>query len=773
MPDDGRSILTSSHWGAYRVTTRDGRFHDVRPFEADGDPSLIGGAMADFMDTSTRVRRPAVRAGFLRKRGTARDTRGSEPFVEVDWDVALDIVAEEMRRIRDLHGNEAIFGGSYGWASAGRFHHAPGQLHRFLNTCGGYVRHVGSYSLGAARTLLPHIIDTLDNVLEMHTSWASLEQSCDLFVAFGGVPVKNAQVNAGGASRHLAKEALRRMTARGVGFVNVSPLRSDLSEVPDAQWLPVRPNTDTALMLALAQVLVARGLHDAAFLSRNCVGFAENRAYLLGESDGQPKDAPWAAAITGIPAATIEALALRMASSRTMINVSWSLQRADHGEQAFWAAVLLAAVLGQIGLPGGGIGFGYGCVNSIGADDGPRFSGPRLPQGHNPVTSFIPVARIADMLLRPGDTLEFNGRELRYPDIRMVHWAGGNVFHHHQDINKLVRAWRRPEMVVAHEQFWTAQAKFADVVLPATTTLERDDIGSASSDRLMIAMRQVVPPCAEARDDYAILADLADRLELRAAFTEQRSTMGWLRHLYDDSRGRALAQGVELPDFDEFWQRGSVEHAPPLRPAPPMLAAFRQDPAAAPLPTPSGRLELFSRTIAGFGYDDCPGHPTWMEPAEWLGGSTGRYDLHMLSNQPVTRLHSQLDHGRISRASKRDGREKLTMNLGDARDRGITEGDTVRVFNDRGAFLASAALCGDTRPGVIQIATGAWYNPVVLGEIGALDKHGNPNVVTRDVGTSRLTQGCVAQTAMVAVEPVREASPVPDPFEPARFLPAA
>nr|VXZ87266.1 Dimethyl sulfoxide/trimethylamine N-oxide reductase precursor [Klebsiella pneumoniae] len=170
--------------------------------------------------------------------------------------------------------------------------------------------------------------------------------------------------------------------------------------------------------------------------------------------------------------------------------------------------------------------------------------------------SVIPVARLSDMLLHPGETYEFDGQQRRYPDIRLVYWAGGNAFHHHQDINRLCEAWRRPETVVVHEQYWTAQAKFSDIVLPATTSLEREDIGSGGHDGFMIAMSAQIPPVGEARDDYAIFCDLAGRLGFGEAFSEGRDAGQWLRHLYEESRPRAQEEGIALPSFDDFWQQG-------------------------------------------------------------------------------------------------------------------------------------------------------------------------------------------------------------------------
>jgi biotin/methionine sulfoxide reductase len=758
--------LTSAHWGAYSVARDAAGEPRLEPLREDPDPSPIGLSMLEAYRSRIRVQRPAVRKSWLeRGTGAATELRGREPMVEVSWDRALELVAGELTRVRSQYGNEAIFGGSYGWSSAGRFHHAQSQVHRFLNSAGGYVRHVDSYSLGAARVVMPHIVASMDELMLQHHAWSVVEQHTRLIVCFGGIPAKNAQIAPGGASEHRVRPALAALARSGCRFVNFSPLRTDLDAPPEVvDWLPIRPNTDAAVMLALAATIVRAGLHDEAFLRRCCVGFERVRDYLFGAADGVVKDARWAESVSGVPAARIEALARELVGTRSIVNVAWSLQRAEHGEQPYWAAVLLASVIGQIGLPGGGFAVGYGSVNLMGSPHA-RLPGPTLPQGRNSVEAFIPVARIADMLLNPGTAFDYNGQSRRYPHIRLVYWAGGNPFHHHQDLNRLLLAWRRPETIVVHEQVWNAHARFADIVLPATSTLERCDIGFASRDPLMVAMKPVIPPPGEARDDYDIFAALAARLGCAEDFTEGRSTMQWLRQLYDESAARMKSRGVELPGFDRFWELGwarlSAQEPPSV-----MLQAFREDPAAHRLPTPSGRIELYSEKITGFGYADCPGHPAWLEPAEWLGGPlAARLPLHLISDQPYTKLHSQLDFSVYSRAGKVAGREPVWIHRDDARERGIADGDVVRIFNDRGACLAGALLTDQIMRGVVKLSTGAWYDPVEPGVPGSLEKHGNPNVLTRDVGASRLSQGCAAQSCLVQIERFRGEAPPVTAFE--------
>ena len=765
--------LTSSHWGAWEVRREAGVATGLAPWRGDPDPNPIGPAMWDAYRSPLRVRRPAVRAGWLEhgpddpRRG---EGRGREPFVEVSWARAASLVAGELRRVIGAHGNASVFGGSYGWSSAGRFHHAQSQVHRFLNALGGYVRHVDSYSLGAGRTLLPHVVCPMDYLLANSHDWGTVAAHTRLFVSFGGAPEKNARVGAGGASEHGLRGGLAAAARAGCRFVNFSPVRDDI-EVPDGalEWIPIRPGTDTAVMLALACETVRAGRHDTAFLASHCVGFERWADYLLGRGDGIVKDAEWAAPIAGVPASRLRALAAEMAATRTLVNVAWALQRADHGEQPFWAAIGLACVLGQVGLPGGGFSLAHGPANTMGSRHR-LLPGPLLPQGTNGVEAFIPVARVTDMLLSPGGAFDYNGVRRQYPDIRLVYWAGGNPFHHHQDLHRLARAWRRPETIVVHEQVWNAHAKMADIVLPATSTLERDDIGHGTRDALMIAMHRVAEPPGEARDDYTIFADIAARLGAGDAFTEGRDARGWLAHLYGEAAVRWEKAGVELPEFEAFWAAGGV--SVPANPEPVVgFGAFRADPVAHALGTPSGRIELFSERIASFGCDDCPGHPVWFAPAEWLGSPlAARHPLHLLSDQPHTKLHSQLDHSAYSLANKVAGREPLRLHPLDAAERGIAEGDVVRVFNDRGVCLAGARFDEGLRRGVVVLATGAWWDPESPGDPSSIDRHGNPNTLTRDVGASSMSQGCAAQTCLVEVARFEGEPPAVRAFELPEFV---
>ena len=749
-PAPPRPLPHSSHWGAFSALVRDGGV-EIAPHPRDPNPSPLLGNIPASVSHRARIARPMVRRGWLEGGPGPDRGRGRDTFVPVEWPRALDLAAAELRRVYEAHGPRAVFGGSYGWASAGRFHDAPRQLHRFLNMAGGYVRSVGSYSSGAATVILPHVVGPQEAVAGNNVSWDELVAESALVLAFGGMALKNNDVGGGGTSEHIARARLRAARRQGAEFHLLSPLRDDLPAEIEAVWHPIAPGTDVALMLGMAHTLVTEGRHDRAFLDRFCVGYEVFEPYLLGHSDGQPKDAAWAAAICGLTADEISGLARVAASRRTLVTCSQSLQRAEHGEQPVWMGVVLAALLGQIGLPGGGFAYALGSTSNTGK---PPLAVPlpTLPIGGNSISDFIPVARIADMLLHPGEPFDYNGQRLIYPDIKLVYWAGGNPFHHHQDLNRLRDAFARSDTVILHDSAWTASARHADIVLPATVTLEREDIGGSSGDPLLVAMHRAVMPCGQARDDYDIFAELAQRLGIAERFTEGRSARQWLQHLYEPTRRALLERGIDAPDFDRFWKAGELT-LPTLPWSGGIVRAFRRDPDAAPLPTPSGKVEIASTTIAGFGYADCPRHPAWLPPSEGAEApAAARFPLQLIANQPATRLHSQLDFGTTSQNSKIKGREPVRIHPEDAAARGIGNGDILRLYNGRGACLAAAVLSDALRSGVVQLSTGAWYDPEDPAADKPLCVHGNPNVLTRDIGTSKLAQGCTGQLTVVEIE---------------------
>ncbi|MDJ0612200.1 MAG: molybdopterin guanine dinucleotide-containing S/N-oxide reductase [Rhizobiaceae bacterium] len=757
--------LTSNHWGTYGVEAKDGKLVALHDFSEDPSPSPIGHGIVDVIEGPTRIAEPMVRKGWLENGPGSTSKRGNDAFVRIGWDEAERLVAEELKRVIGEFGNEAIYAGSYGWASAGRFHHAQSQIHRFLNCIGGYTRSRDTYSFAAAEVLMPHVLGGCREFMYPGNSWQSIIENTDLIVAFGGIPVKNGQIAQGGCGRHRQPDAIREAAKAGVNFVNISPLQSDMMPETNSEWWTPRPSTDAALLLALAHTMMVEGLHDQDFLNRYTVGFETFSKYLDGSKDGVVKSADWAAEICAVSAEKIRDLARRMAAGRTMLSVSWSLTRQDHGEQPFWAAIALASMIGQIGLPGGGISFGLSAVNSVG-NEFTVVPGAALPQGTNPVESFIPVARISDLLLNPGAEFDYNGKRETYPDIKLVWWAGGNPFHHHQDLNRMRRAWQKPDTVISNEWCWNALARHSDIVLPCTVPVERHDIALTPRDGFVVFMERGVEPAGEARDDYEIFSGIARRLGVEDAFTEGRNVEEWVQHLYERSIQKAASKKISLPTYPELRAMKWFELEKPPVPAV-TFREFRADPDLNPLNTPSGKIEIRSDTIASFEYEDCPAHPTWFEPLEWLGNSD-RFPLHMISNQPSNKLHSQLDHGSVSRRGKKNKREPVHINPEDARSRNINEGDVVRVFNDRGACYCGAVLDDAVMQSVVCVSTGAWLDLESQDDV-ATCKHGNPNMLTPDKGTSRLAQGPIAHSCLVEIELAENAPPVAA-FEPPEII---
>ncbi|GFE51213.1 dimethylsulfoxide reductase [Roseobacter cerasinus] len=733
--------FTAAHWGAYTLDGAGG----IKPLADDPAPSRIGrGWVTAAQDNSSRILTPVARQGWLE--GDAGANRCSDRFVELSWDEAAALVAQEVSRVRETYGNKAIFGGSYGWASAGRFHHAQSHLRRFLNMAGGYVGSRETYSHAAGEVLFPHILGLSNRAFQDEmTSLTLLAEQCDCLLAFGGISGRTAQISSAGVTHHDTGKVLARLLERGAQIVNVSPRGTDL---PEGDWVSIRPGTDTALMLALSFEIVSAGAADESFLKACTSGWPKWRAYLVGDEDGVAKSADWAAEICDIPAPRIREIAQALVQRRSMIAVNWGMQRADHGEQVIWAALGLACILGQIGQAGTGFAFGYGSTTHVGR--GARLiNWPSMPQGKNPVSEFIPVARIADMLLNPGGTFEYDCQTRTYPDIRLVYWCGGNPFHHHQDLNRLEEAWRRPETIIVHDHSWTATARRADIVLPATTPLERSDVMMNRRDPSLFYMSPLFDPMGQSRNDYDIFRAIARALGVEEAFTEGRDSEDWMRTLWSEAEKVAHVAGFDLPDYDAFRAAGRFD-IPDPREDRIALEAFVRDPAGNPLDTETGKIILHNDRFASLGIDGCPAHPTWLPPAESLLAAD-RDALHLISGQPDTRLHSQNDRGSEALGDKIKGREPAYLHPDTAADRGLEEGDVVRLYNSRGACLAGLRLDPLLRRDCISLATGAWFDPQdIAGE--RIEVHGNPNVLTLDKGCSDLSQGNIAHTALVLLE---------------------
>lgn len=757
-------VLTGSHWGAFHATVENGVWSKVRAWEQDPHPSKMLEGVMDSVYSPSRIKYPMVRKAYLDGGpGAKPEDRGSEEFVRVSWDQALELVIKELKRVSDTHGPTGIFAGSYGWKSSGKLHNCQNLLRRALNVGleGKFVNSSGDYSTGASQIIMPHVMGTLE-VYEQQTVWPVVVESTDVLVFWGADPIKTNQIGWTVAD-HDTYPYMEEFKKTGKKVIVIDPIRTETAKFFDAELIPIRPHTDVAMMLGVAHALYSDGLHDQDFLDEYTAGFEKFLPYLTGESDGVAKTPEWAAEICEVPAEQIRELAKLFAGNRTMLSSGWSIQRQHHGEQSHWMLVTLASMLGQIGLPGGGFGLSYHYANG-GAPSANSVVLPGISDGGAAVegaawlteagAASIPVSRIVEMLENPGKEFDFNGSRTTYPEVKMVYWTGGNPFAHHQDRNRMIKAWQTLETVVVQDFQWTATARFADIVLPATTSYERNDIEHIGdySLKAILAMKKVVDPVFESRTDFDIFSEISDRLGAGDAFTEGKDEMGWIEGFYEEARKQGPAKNIDVPKFNDFWDAGVVVFDIPesakqfVR-----YADYRDDPLLEPLGTPTGKIEIFSRNIEKMGYDDCGPHPMWMEPVERLGGEGG-YPLHVNSAHPNDRLHSQLCGTKIREGYAVAGREPCMINTQDAAARGIADGDVVRVFNDRGQVLAGAIVSDDIRPGVLRLYEGGWYDPVAGGEVGSLDAYGDVNCLTVGNGTSKLAQGNCGHTGLADVE---------------------
>ena len=314
----------AAHWGAFTAVVRDGRIAEVRPLAIDPNAPPLLASIPGAVHAASRIDRPYVRKGWLAGDRSGGTPRGGEPFVPVAWEQAIRLVADEIARVRDTHGPASIFGGSYGWSSAGRFHHARQQLHRMLSVAGGYTGQLTNYSYATGMTLMPHIVGDNACIYGPVTEWADIARHARLMLCFGGMRYGNGQIHSGGGADHGMRPSVEQAAAAGVRLITVSPYRGHMP----GEWIALRPSTDTAFMLAMAHVLLTEELHDRSFLARCTVGFEPFAAYLRGETDGVAKTPAWAAPITGVAAETITALARECAAVPTALTATWALQRA-------------------------------------------------------------------------------------------------------------------------------------------------------------------------------------------------------------------------------------------------------------------------------------------------------------------------------------------------------------------------------------------------------------------------------------------------------------
>ncbi|MEZ9199589.1 trimethylamine-N-oxide reductase TorA [Shewanella sp. 10N.286.54.B9] len=769
-------LTTGSHFGAFKMKRKNGVIDQVIPFDRDKYPTDMINGVKGLVYNPSRVRYPMVRLDFLLK-GHKSDTtqRGDFRFVRVTWDKALTLFKDSLDEVQTKYGPSGLHAGQTGWRATGQLHSSTSHMQRAVGMHGNFVKKVGDYSTGAGQTILPYILGSTE-VYAQGTSWPLILENSKTIILWSNDPYKNLQVgwNAETHESYAYLAELKEKVAKGeIRVISIDPVVTKTQQYLGCEQLYVNPQTDVALMLGIAHEMVAKNLHDTQFIEGYSLGFDRFLPYIQGETDGVAKTPEWAAEITGVSAEIIRDLAKVMTKNRTQMLMGWCIQRQQHGEQPYWMAAVLATMIGQIGLPGGGISYGHH-YSSIGVpSSGAAAPGafPRnLDEDQKPLfdsndfkgtSSTIPVARWIDAILEPGKTIDSNGSKVTFPDIKMMVFSGNNPWNHHQDRNRMKQAFQKLECVVTIDMNWTATCRFSDIVLPACTTFERNDIDVYGSyaNRGVLAMQKMVEPLYESLSDFEIFTRFARIMGKEKEYTRGMTEREWLNKLYTDCKN-ANAGKFEMPEFDQFWKQGYVhfgEGKPWTR-----HAAFREDPEINPLGTPSGLIEIFSRKIAQYNYDDCPGHPTWMEKSERSHGGPGsdKFPVWMQSCHPDKRLHSQMCESEQFRETYTvNGREPVYLNPDDAKHRGIKAGDVVRVFNDRGQLLAGAVVSSNFPKGVIRIHEGAWYGPVGEdgskeggAEIGALCSYGDPNTLTQDIGTSKLAQACSAYTCLVEFE---------------------
>ncbi len=686
---------------------------------------LKGRALRSRLGNPARLRYPMRRAG----------RRGEGKFHRISWDEAVEAIAANLKRTVERHGAASVYI-LYGTGDCGAISgHAAAE--RLMNLMGGYLSRYNDYSSACVSYAAPFVTGYRDT-----SSYQTLERS-KLIILNGFNPAETIFETNSNYYLARAREA-------GARIVVIDPRLTETAATFADQWLPLKPTTDAALFVAMAHVLIVENLCRREFLDKYCVGFDEAHmpagvppgqsfeSYVLGHSDGVAKTPEWAAGITGIEARQIRHLA-RLYGTLHPAQLLQGLgpQRHAHGEESVRAGIALACMTGNLGVRGGGWGGAEG-VRRLGIPIG------GLPTGINPVKASIPVFLWTDAIVRgTGMTAEDgvkNGPLLS--NIKFIfNVAGNTLVNQHADVNRTVRILqdeRLVEFIVASDQFLTPSARFADLVLPADHSVERADIGVPwSGERYIVFGDKAVEPPFECKHDYWWLSRVAERLGIGEAFTEGKTERQWLEEII----GEARRSDPEFPSYDELRERGT------WRKDPEEYVAFEKeirDPAGHPFPTPSGKVEIFSKTLWEMNRADIPGVPHYI-PA-WDGpedGLTRRYPLQCIGPHSKRRTHSTWDEDPWMEEAEP---QRMWISPHDAAARGVGDGDRVKVFNDRGALLARARVTRRIRPGVVAIPQGAWYTP---GKDGVC-RRGCVNVLTSQRATP-LAHGNAQHTILVEV----------------------
>jgi trimethylamine-N-oxide reductase (cytochrome c) len=287
----------------------------------------------------------------------------------------------------------------------------------------------------------------------------------------------------------------------------------------------------------------------------------------------------------------------------------------------------------------------------------------------------------------------------------------------------MIKAWKKPDTIVTTEIFWTATAWMSDIVLPISSIVETDDVDRDSVTTLITPIKSAIKPLYESKPSFEAFAAIAEALGVGKEF-KYDEPFKLVEVSYNAAKTAAKENGVDMPDFREFWDKAEPIKFPTDKGGENFVAyeEYRSDPLLEPLGTASGKIEIYSKDIEKMGYADCGAHAQWYEPFEWLGSPIAKkFPLHLLTSKPRHRMHSQYNQMKsVRKLYTVADREPVTLNVDDAKARGIKNGDVVRVFNNRGQTLAGAIVSEDIRPGVVNLCEGAWYDPMERGKPGSL-----------------------------------------------------
>ncbi len=683
-----------------RVHLRDGAVIRIETDDGEGLQYRAcpkGRAHRQRMYSPDRLKYPMKRVG----------ERGEGKFERISWDEALDTVAGKLNGIKQSYGPSAILLLSGGGDLVQLHHGKP--IHRLLSLAGGYSATWGIASFEGARFAG---LSTYGTAMVGNTRDDLLNSK--LIIMWGLDVASTIHAN---NTRHF----IARARENGTKVVSIDPKYTDSTATFAHQWIPIRPGTDTAMLIAMAFVIITENLHDRAFLDKYTVGFDVFEKYVLGVEDGVARTPAWAEDITGVSADVIARLAREYATTRpAALMPGWSAGRTANGEQFHRAVMVLSAMTGNVGIHGGNSGAGvYGQTY--------RHSlGQFLPVGKNPLDEA--ATRRKDALPGLGsaglDTRIHNhkvwdaileGKAGGYPaDYKMAYVLNSNYLNQHPDINKGVRALKALEFIVVQEKFITATARFADIVLPMTYFLERNDIVTGNGTPFYGFGNKVVEPYYEARSHLEIAAGLAERLGI-SDFNDKTE---------EELLRQIVAGSTDIPDYDSL-KKNAIHRVPLSEPG----VAFKdqiEDPENNPFPTPSGKIEIYSQQIADLENPMIPPIPSYFETWESLNDPlVEKYPLQLITTHPRLRVHSQFHD--VAWLTELEA-QAAVINAADAETRGIKDGDQVRVFNDRGETVVAAKVTQRIMPGVVDIPEGAWYTPDEHG----VDRAGSANVLTRD-----------------------------------------